>query len=31
MSYYEQDFGELVLVIGDLHIPEREVNIPEEF
>jgi len=22
-QYYEQDFGELVLVIGDLHIPNR--------
>ncbi len=24
-------FGELVLVIGDLHIPKRESVIPEKF
>ena len=28
MSYYEEDFGELVLVIGDLHIPNRACEIP---
>lgn len=25
------DFGELVLVLGDMHIPHREAAIPEKF
>ena len=25
------DFGELVLVLGDLHIPHRAIEIPEQF
>ena len=25
------DFGELVLVVGDFHIPDRAANIPEKF
>jgi len=25
------DFGELVLVLGDLHIPHRAASIPEKF
>ncbi|RQM19683.1 hypothetical protein B5M09_011299 [Aphanomyces astaci] len=25
------DFGELVLVLGDMHIPHRAVDIPEKF
>jgi hypothetical protein len=25
------DFGELVLVIGDCHIPHRAAGIPEQF
>ena len=25
------DFGELVLVVGDFHIPHRAANIPEKF
>ena len=24
-------FGELVLLIGDLHIPQRSVDLPEKF
>eukprot|EP01006_Ploeotia_vitrea_P004112 TRINITY_DN11386_c0_g1_i2.p1 TRINITY_DN11386_c0_g1~~TRINITY_DN11386_c0_g1_i2.p1 ORF type:complete len:192 (-),score=82.07 TRINITY_DN11386_c0_g1_i2:220-750(-) len=25
------DFGELVLVLGDIHIPHRQANLPEQF
>lgn len=25
------DFGELVLVVGDCHIPHRAAGIPEQF
>lgn len=25
------DFGELVLVVGDFHIPHRAIKIPEKF
>jgi hypothetical protein len=25
------DFGELVLVVGDFHIPHRAASIPEKF
>ena len=31
MVDYEQEFGELALVIGDFHIPMRAVDIPEAF
>eukprot|EP00828_Plagiopyla_frontata_P016161 TRINITY_DN2101_c0_g2_i1.p1 TRINITY_DN2101_c0_g2~~TRINITY_DN2101_c0_g2_i1.p1 ORF type:complete len:193 (+),score=23.83 TRINITY_DN2101_c0_g2_i1:144-722(+) len=31
MSGYEDEFGELVLVVGDFHIPSRATAIPECF
>ncbi len=28
---FEDDFGELVLIAGDFHIPQRTSEIPDEF
>jgi hypothetical protein len=28
---FEDDFGELVLLAGDFHIPDRTSEIPDEF
>lgn len=31
MSSTGEDFGELVLLIGDFHIPQRKPSIPKQF